>query len=550
MSEAPKPADPQPPLPPASKLASPALAPHESKSVPAAVAKKKRFRKRFLAFLVAVLLGCLAWHAWTIHKESDLEGILSKANDLSRADPRALEAKMDADTRALVHVLDGLDELQARMRESVAMFNRGQNDFYSQETNDQIHQLLLAYNNYRAALYRILFYYGRHETAPEQLRDRAFLLAYTAGVTLYYRGLLFVKTFADSPSAIQKLNEGDSAWGLRSGTYDEVRARTSNPKNVDLLAESKELYARRKDALVALGEGPGGANARLRRVVEDASEFVERAALETWGETWKIALDKAKRESKENYLFFQTQISAWLGDHKIKHPRGGAPLITPEQVREVHGKLEPGDILLERRNWFYSNAFLPGFWPHAALYVGNADDVAKLGLAEDPRVAKHLKELAGVDDHGDPFRLIEAQSEGVVFTSIEHSLGCDALVVLRPRLTREERNEAIARGFSHLGKPYDFDFDFFSADKLVCTELVYRAYDGMLRFGLVKVAGRMTLPAIEIARMYAHEAGTPGRQFDMVCFLDGDEAAGNAAFRDEAAFIASKDRSGFAEFGN
>ena len=540
MSEEPKPEDPKPP----------ALVPNESKPVSAGVSKKKRFRRRFLLFLALVLLACWGWHAWTVQSESDLEAFFLRASDLSRADPKALEAKMDADTRTLVRVLDGLDELQVRMRDSVAMFNRGENDFYSQETNDQIHQLLLAYNNYRAALYRILFYYGRHETAPAQLRDRAFLLAYTAGVTLFYRGLVFVKTFADSPTAIQKLNEGDLAWGLRSGTYDEVRARTSNPKNVDLLAESKELYARRKDALVALGEGPGGANARLRRVVEDASEFVERTALETYGETWKIALDKAKRESKENYLFFQTQISAWLGDHKIKHPRDGAPLITLDQVREVHGKLEPGDVLLERRNWFYSNAFLPGFWPHAALYVGNADDVSKLGLAEDARVAKHMKELAGVDDHGDPFRLIEAQSEGVVFTSVEHSLGCDALVVLRPRRTREQRNEAIARAFSHVGKPYDFDFDFFSADKLVCTELVYRAYDGMLQFDLVKVAGRMTLPAIDIARMYARESGTPGRQFDMVCFLDGDEEAGTASFRDEAAFIASKDRSGFAEFGN
>jgi uncharacterized protein YycO len=66
--------------------------------------------------------------------------------------------------------------------------------------------------------------------------------------------------------------------------------------------------------------------------------------------------------------------------------------------------------------------------------------------------------------------LIEAVSEGVVFTTAEHSIGeADSVAVLRPRLTPEQTKEVIARAFSHVGKPYDFDFDFFSGDKLVCT---------------------------------------------------------------------------------
>jgi len=68
-------------------------------------------------------------------------------------------------------------------------------------------------------------------------------------------------------------------------------------------------------------------------------------------------------------------------------------------------------------------------------------------------------------------------SEGVVFTSAEHSIGeADSVAVLRPRLTPDQIRQVIARAFSHAGKPYDFDFDFFSGDRLVCTEVVYRAF--------------------------------------------------------------------------
>ena len=37
---------------------------------------------------------------------------------------------------------------------------------------------------------------------------------------------------------------------------------------------------------------------------------------------------------------------------------------------------------------------------------------------------------------------------------------------------------AIKQAFRHHHKAYDFEFDFSTADRVVCTELVYRAYQG------------------------------------------------------------------------
>ena len=108
--------------------------------------------------------------------------------------------------------------------------------------------------------------------------------------------------------------------------------------------------------------------------------------------------------------------------------------------------------------------------------------------------------------------------------------------------------EAIARAFSHLGKRYDFDFDFFSSDKLVCTELVFRCYDGAVKFPLVEVMGRKTLPPTELVRKFVNERGSASAQLECVCFLDGDERTGRASFRPEETFVTTVDRPGLILF--
>jgi hypothetical protein len=166
-----------------------------------------------------------------------------------------------------------------------------------------------------------------------------------------------------------------------------------------------------------------------------------------------------------------------------------------------------------------------------------------LGVDKDPRVAPHWKEYCRAAADGHAHAIVEAVSEGVIFSTLEHSIGGgDAVAVLRPRLTQEQINEALGRAFSHAGKPYDFEFDFFSTDKIVCTELVFRSYDGVLRFELVDVMGRKTLPAIEIVRKFSSEHQQLERQLDFVAFLDGDEKTGCAEFCDVERFISTLQR--------
>ena len=55
----------------------------------------------------------------------------------------------------------------------------------------------------------------------------------------------------------------------------------------------------------------------------------------------------------------------------------------------------------------------------------------------------------------------------------------------------------------HSGKRYNFDFDFFRSDRLVCTEIVFRAFDGIenFHFRLQERAGRQTISAEDLLDM-------------------------------------------------
>jgi len=204
-------------------------------------------------------------------------------------------------------------------------------------------------------------------------------------------------------------------------------------------------------------------------------------------------------------------------------------------------------VLLVRQDGFLSNALLPGFWTHALIYLGPEEAWTGLPLpdgtplGEDPVLAAALPAFRTEAPDG-PAR--------VIFSSLEHALGKDYVVALRPDLPPTAVAEGIRRALAYHGRPYDFDFDFRSDARLVCTEVVYRAYDPGLNFrvqldaavevsprvpGLVEVMGRPTTPANELARyavyMEAHpepdgRLDYPGRRLAVVRVLARDEEEG------------------------
>ncbi len=494
------------------------------------------------AVVLVALTGLFLWS--TNHfKNNRLAELQFAGPNWSNVSTQTLSAQLDADEKALLDILGGISELEIRAAELRREFASEQRTYYRQADNDAIRKTLLSYLNYRAALLRLVWKYQTYETvADEKLRLRSFLEGLTAGAALYEASLKFVSQHQD-PVAIRKLNEAEPLWGIPPNLLDTIHRNLIQPENRKVLASALEQYRKCQPGFQKYGLNDHAPFVVFHSAIQHSVESVKKFEPMLAKETLKASVSEAAIETKEPIYKIKSLVSTLIGDTKIREPREGKSLIQPAQVAELRGKLQPGDIVIERRNWFLSNAFLPGYWPHATLYVGTAKDLEKLGLLSDPRVKRHWQEFLKHDESGHEHVIIESVSEGVIFSSLEHSIGGgDSAAAMRPRLAPERIRESIARAFSHVGKPYDFEFDFFTTDKLVCTELVYRAYDGDIQFPLVEILGTKTMPALEIVRKFSNERGTTNAQLDFIAFIDGDEKKGRARFVDEKVFIETLQR--------
>ena len=462
---------------------------------------------------------------------------------IRQGDPAVVADRLEHDARGAAAAIAALDHLQAQMLEFRAGFVRGERSYYSQEDEDTIHRLLLTYLNLRTALLRTVWTYrGAYDRPAEgPFEARALLLAYASAASLFEKADIIVSTFAESKEARRKLNEGDLAWDIPAGTYDRLMGSLANANVVSEL----DAGAMRLESLAA-GDVPAGeAWQLLWTAASRAKPVIDRATQSVGDRKIELALIDLRSHTGDSKYLAQSMVSTWIGDFRLKSRPEHAGLITSKQAGELRKLLQPGDILLERRNWFMSNAFLPGYWPHAAVYLGDPASLRRLGVTDDPRVSRNWSAFTRPDASGHSYAVIEAMSEGVVFTSFEHSVGeADAIAVLRPRLSDAQRREMVARAFSHYGKPYDFEFDFFSTDRLVCTEVVYRALDGMIQLPLMEILGRRALPAVGFVRVYSDTRGRPDRPFDLVYFLDAEENRGRAVVASEAVFLETLNRPG------
>jgi len=368
-------------------------------------------------------------------------------------------------------------------------------------------------------------------------KEKSFLAGYAAFLAKYRCALEFIERAENDPGMDTLLNEPGPETGLSAGMYARLKFRFLNVGRATAFAAYEVSYK-------IIG---GSQAAETRKGIEEDRKRIWEAG-KGRGEilTARNALRIVERSSFTAFFPVQAGVSEWMGDTKVW--RRQRSLISAEQIGQLAKRLEPGDILLERREWYLSNIGLPGFWPHTALFLGTpgerrqffADEETKAWVRLQGEVSGDLEGLlrsrhprayahsVEAQEHGHLPRVLEAMSEGVSFTTLEHSADADSLAAVRPRLSKVEKAAALLRAFQYAGRPYDFNFDFLTDAAIVCSELIYKAYEpapGLrgLRFPLVEMLGRQVTPPNEMVRQFDAQFGAGEQQTDLVIFLDGHE---------------------------
>ena len=152
---------------------------------------------------------------------------------------------------------------------------------------------------------------------------------------------------------------------------------------------------------------------------------------------------------------------------------------------------------------------------------------------------EYYKSLLRRDNQDNLVSVIEVKRLGVILTSLEDSAHADSLAVLRVRdIDRADRLKIILNALSHLGKSYDFDFDFTTDNYLVCSELIYKSYLGIEKLNIepVELNARLMFSPNQFAEKFANEFDSKRGELHLVLFLDGNEKTRKAIEKKSEAF--------------
>lgn len=336
---------------------------------------------------------------------------------------------------------------------------------------------------------------ARAGITPE-LRREGIALSLAAALVLYDNYLLAVSLFEGDAKLRRLLNESDPAYAVRRAELDKVTLNYNSVSNRERVRRAITYYEKEaRELQTAALSAPD-----LDYVITLIAQSPSYSMAKRWSPLYVVGrklgfLGAATSDTlagleRKGVSLFSMVFGNAVG---LVETRKGKLSGRSDVVDGLRAGLRAGDILLEKTPFRLTDKLIPGYWGHAAVWVGSEQELKELGIWDDPVVVPYQESIRGGR------QVVEALRSGVEINALEQFMNIDSIGVMRRSADdRAQRVQVVLRSLRQIGKPYDFNFEVESKEGVYCSKLVYLAY-GDLDWPTQKSLGRTTFTPDDVA---------------------------------------------------
>ncbi|HPX62501.1 MAG TPA: YiiX/YebB-like N1pC/P60 family cysteine hydrolase [Deltaproteobacteria bacterium] len=369
---------------------------------------------------------------------------------------------------------------------------------------------------------------GKLGLTPET-RLKGIMLSLSSALILYDNYLLAVSLFEGDSKLRRLLNERDPGYAVKSAALAKITLNYNSISNRKRVRNAMKYFeketARQKKSIAASADSD-----YLYTLISQSPSYSMVRKVSPFRVIWRkvgflsgITTDTIAGLEREGVSVFSMVFGNAVG---LVETRKGKLYGRKDVLTEMSTSLRPGDILLEKTPFRLTDKLIPGYWGHAAVWIGTESDLKQLGIWNHPVVKRHHSSIK-------EGRLVtEALRSGVEMNSLEHFMNIDSVGIMRmAEQTPKERAAIVIKALRQIGKPYDFNFDVESKGRVYCSKLVYLSYSGV-DWPTKKSMGRTTFTPDDVAVKAA-----AGKPLQLVTFYHDGKKVNDAPTRRMAELV-------------
>ncbi|MDK9718913.1 MAG: YiiX/YebB-like N1pC/P60 family cysteine hydrolase [Trichlorobacter sp.] len=331
--------------------------------------------------------------------------------------------------------------------------------------------------------------------SPEA-RLNGVMMSLSSAFLLYDNYLLSVSLFEGDAKLRRLLNEADPGYAVKSAALAKVTLSYNSINNRSRVRRAIKFYEKETKRFTQVVEA-NPETAYINLLIKQSPSY---SMVRTWSPFYVVGRkvgflggvteDTLSGLERHGISLFSMVFGNAVG---LVETRKGKLYRKPPVREQLTGALQAGDVLLEKTPFRLTDKLIPGYWGHAAVWIGTEKELRELGIWDNPLVKRYHDQIH--QGRG----VVEALRSGVEMNPLDQFMNIDSVGVLRKQnISRDDRVRVILQSLRQVGKPYDFNFDVESKERVYCSKLVYLTYSGV-EWPTKKSLGRTTFTPDDVA---------------------------------------------------